>query len=120
MHALIIEDDMLVALMIQDQLRMLGFTSFDFASTEAEAVTAARARAPDFITCDVGLEAGDGLEAVARICSDRPIPIVYITGTAWQVRQRVRDAVVVEKPFAAAELERALAAEIPSPQARKD
>jgi two-component system, response regulator PdtaR len=120
MHALIIEDDMLVALMIQDQLRMLGFTTFDFASTEAEAVTAAKARPPDFITCDVGLEAGDGLTAVAEICNDRPVPIVYITGTAWQVRQSVRDAVIVEKPFAAAELERALAGGIPSAPTPKD
>jgi CheY-like chemotaxis protein len=116
MHALIIEDEPIIALLIEDHLRRLGYTSVDFAVTEAEAVACARARCPDLITSDVRLPEGCGIAAVEAICSGKRIPVVFITGTAWEVRRRLRDAVVVAKPFASAELERVLiAASPPSP-----
>lgn len=110
MHALIIEDEPFIALAIEDNLRVLGYTTFDRAATEAEAVLAARRRCPDLITSDVRLAPGCGIAAVAEICSGRQIPVVFITSTAHEVRERVCNAVVIEKPFAAAALEQALAA----------
>jgi CheY-like chemotaxis protein len=109
MHALIIEDEPIIALLIEDHLRSIGCTSVDFAVTEAEAVAAARIRAPDLITSDVRLAEGCGIAAVQTICNERPIPVVFITATGWEVRARIRDAVVLAKPFAPAELDRALA-----------
>ena len=41
MHALVIEDEYLIAQLIEDRLRELGFTTFSFAMDEEEAVTAA-------------------------------------------------------------------------------
>jgi hypothetical protein len=38
------------------------------------------------------------------------IELVFITGTAWQVRERISDAVVVAKPFGEKDLTLALAA----------
>jgi CheY-like chemotaxis protein len=110
MHALIIEDEPLIALLIEDRLRMLGYTSVDFAVTEAEAVAAAGRRCPDLITSDVRLTRGCGIGAVETICGGRPIPVVFITATACDVRARMRHAVVVEKPFALPQLDEALAA----------
>ncbi len=109
MHALIIEDEPIIALLIEEHLRGLGFVTFDFAASEADAVAAALLSCPDFITADIRLAEGCGIAAVETICAGRPIPVVFITGTSWEVRDRLRDAVVVEKPFAPAELERALA-----------
>jgi CheY-like chemotaxis protein len=110
MHALIIEDEPLIALMIEDQLRGLGYTSVDFAVTEQEAIAAARRRCPNLVTSDVCLAAGSGITAVAEICNGRSIPVVFITATGSDVREHVRNPIVVEKPFGRADLERAVAA----------
>lgn len=109
MHALIIEDEPLIADLIETFLRELGYTSVDLASTEAEAIAVASNRCPDLITSDVRLSPGCGITAVQAICSDRQIPVVFVTATAWEVRERIADAVIVAKPFTQADLNRALA-----------
>jgi CheY-like chemotaxis protein len=101
MHALIIEDESLIAIAIEDALRSCGFTSFDVAVSANEAVTAAAHRCPDLITADVELRPGCGITAVQSICSDRPIPVVFITGSPGQVRIRMPGYALVEKPFSA-------------------
>src|SRR5438309_10760925 len=68
MHALIIEDEFFTAMLIEDRLRELGFTSFAFASSENEAVAAACDRCPDLITADVQFAPGCGIDAVQLIC----------------------------------------------------
>jgi len=108
MHALIIEDEPITALLIEDELRALGYVSVDFAVTEAEAVAAARRRCPDLITADVGLPEGCGIAAVEAICGGRPIPVVFITANAPEVRGRLRGAVVVPKPFGASHISAAI------------
>lgn len=104
MHALIIEDEFLTAQLIEDRLRDLGFTSFSFAMDEQEAVAAASGRCPDLITSDVQLSSGCGIDAIQSICDEKPIPVLYITGTAMMVRDRCPWAVVIQKPFGAADL----------------
>lgn len=104
MHALIIEDEFLTAQLIEDRLRDLGFTSFALAMDEEEAVVEASTRCPDLITADVRLASGCGIDAVQRICDEKPIPVLYITGTAMVVRDRCPSAVVIQKPFGMADL----------------
>jgi CheY-like chemotaxis protein len=104
MHALIIDDEFLTAQLIEDRLRELGFTSFAFAMDEEEAVEAARERCPDLITSDVELLGGCGIAAVQRICDEKPIPVLYITGSAAKVRERCPWAVIIQKPFGMADL----------------
>lgn len=108
MHALIIEDEFFTAVLIEDRLRELGFKSFSFASSESEAVAAASERCPDLITADVQLSPGCGIDAVRRICDKKPIPVLYITGTAMVARDRCPDAVVIQKPFGEADLRGAI------------
>ena len=104
MHALIIEDEFLTAQLIEDRLRDLGYTSFAFAMDEDEAIAAASERCPDLITSDVQLSSGCGIDAVQRICDEKPIPVLYITGTAGLVRERCPWAIVIQKPFGVADL----------------
>ena len=104
MHALIIEGEFLTAQLIEDRLRDLGFTSFAFAMDEEEAIAAAHERCPDLITSDVQLSCGCGIDAVQRICDEKPIPVLYITATAMVVRERCPLAVVIQKPFGVADL----------------
>lgn len=47
MHALIIEDESMIAIAVEDALRDCGFTSFDVAVSANEAATAAALRCPD-------------------------------------------------------------------------
>ena len=101
MHALIIEDESLIALAIEDALRDCGFTSFDIAVSEDAAVAAAARQCPDLITADVQLRPGCGITAVQSICSKLPIPVLFITGTPTKVRLSMPDHALVEKPFSA-------------------
>ena len=101
MHALIIEDESLIAMAIEDALRGCGFTSFDVANSAEEAVAAAARKCPDLITADVELRPGCGITAVQSICSEQPIPVLFITGSPGQVRIRMPGHALVEKPFSA-------------------
>lgn len=108
MHALIIEDEFFTAQLIEDRLRDLGFTSFAFAMDEDEAVAAALELCPDLITSDVELSGGCGIDAVRRICDQKPIPVLYITASSTTVRQRCPGAIVLQKPFGVADLHNAV------------
>jgi DNA-binding response OmpR family regulator len=100
-HALIIEDESLIALAIEEALRECGFTSFDIAISADEAVAAAACRCPDLITADVELRPGCGIGAVQSICSELPIPVLFITGRPIEVRARMPHYALIEKPFSA-------------------
>ena len=110
MHALIIEPQILTAFMIEDALRSIGFTSFAFATTEADAVAAAEARCPDLITAAVQLASGCGIDAVQEICRERAIAVVFITQNLKEVRRRAPRVAVVRKPFGVANLQAAIVA----------
>jgi DNA-binding response OmpR family regulator len=99
MHALIIEDEALIALAIEDALRGCGFTSFDVAASAEDAITAAACRCPDLITADVELRPGCGIATVQSICAQQPIPVLFITGSPGEVRIRMPGHRLVEKPF---------------------
>ena len=99
MHALIIEDEPIVAMSIEMDLAELGYTSCDIAATEAEALAAADRHAPDLITSDVRITSGNGVSAVRSILSTRNVPVVFITASADEVRKALQSPVIVEKPL---------------------
>jgi DNA-binding response OmpR family regulator len=101
MHALIIEDESLIAMAIEDALRGCGFTSFDVAVSADEATTAAASKCPDLITADVELRPGCGIKAVQSICSEQTVPVIFITGSPGKVRIRMPGHALIEKPFSA-------------------
>lgn len=109
-HALIIEDEFLLAFTVEEALGQLGYASFEIATTMAEAVTAAEKRCPDLIVADHRIMDGTGTEAVMTICSDQVIPVVFVTGSEPEVRERLPDAFVVPKPMALPEFEAAVKA----------
>jgi len=108
MHAFILEDDHLIAQSLQDMLETLGFSSFSFARSEDAAVFGASEGGIDLITADVRLLPGDGVRAVEAICRRRQIPVIYITGFAEELLDRVPDAVIIQKPVKQEELAAAL------------
>lgn len=99
MHALIIEDEFLIAALIEEELRSLGYDSFDVVDTQNEALNAAERTCPDLITADDQLMEGSGILAVEQICTNRVIPVVYILGDPDQPRDLLPFAYIAAKPF---------------------
>ena len=112
MRAFIIEDEYLIARSIQDRLEDLGFNAFSFARSEDAAVVGARSERIDLITADIRLVPGDGLDAVEAICATRNVPVVFITGYAPELEERLENrlpaAGVLQKPLKENELEEAV------------
>jgi DNA-binding response OmpR family regulator len=108
-HALIIEPEFLVALMIQDVLEESGFDSFAFATTAEEAVKAATDRCPDLIVADTELKDGCGIETVQSICSGKPIAVIFASETLRDALTRLPAAKALRKPFGALALSAAIA-----------
>ncbi|MDP9415252.1 MAG: response regulator [Pseudomonadota bacterium] len=115
MHALIIEDSYILAMTIEDALRPLGYVSFDLAPNVAAALAAAEDRCPDLIVADQRLDTGTGTEAVRRICAGKPIPVVFVTGSASEVRAELPLAIIVDKPFGDAALHGAIMRAVANP-----
>ncbi len=99
MHALIIEDESLIAMAIEEVLTSYGFTSFDIACSEEEAIRVAALRPPALITADGQLRPGSGIDAVNVICMAGPIPVIFITATPTEVERRMPDHPLIVKPF---------------------
>ena len=97
--ALIIEDDFLLAFAVEEALRKLGYSDFEIVNSVSAAIAAALNRCPDLIVADHQITDGTGTDAVLEICSDRPIPVVFVTASASEVRSRLPDALIVEKPL---------------------
>lgn len=101
MHALIIEDSVLIAMMVEDHLRELGFTSIAIADRESTAIALASRQPPDFIAADDSLVEGSGIDAVREICSERTIPTVFMLGDPEKAPEKhaAPHGYVVAKPF---------------------
>lgn len=109
MHALIIEDDAITAMLIEEELRDLGFSSVDSAATEEDAISAVARRCPNLVTCDGTLRAGSGVGAARAIRQSLPVPIIFITGDREAARASIPGVAVLEKPFSHAALAEAVA-----------
>jgi two-component system, response regulator PdtaR len=108
LRVLVVEDDALIAMLLERVLVGMGHDVCATAATEAEAVIAATRYRPDLMIVDAGLRQGSGVSAVEEICRVAPLAHVFISGDAERVRLRQPDAVVVRKPFREAELARAI------------
>jgi CheY-like chemotaxis protein len=98
-HALIIEDEYMIAMTIEYVLRDCGFDSFDIAPSGEAAIELAARRCPDLITADIQLKPGCGIQTVRTICKRPCIPVIFITGSATDARARLPEHAVLSKPF---------------------
>lgn len=114
-HALIIEDELLLAFSVQEALGELGYSTFAIATSMVQAIEAAEKQCPDLIVADHRITDGTGTEAVQAICSSKAIPVVFVTGSAPEVRAHLPEALIVPKPFAPSDLETAVSAAVARP-----
>jgi two-component system, response regulator PdtaR len=108
LHALIIEDDYLIAQSLRDMLEGFGFTKFSFARSEDVAVVGANQPDIDLVTADVRLLPGDGVNAVEAICAQRDLPVIFITGYREELEERKPGDTVNQKPVKEEELYEAI------------
>jgi CheY-like chemotaxis protein len=99
MHALVIEDDAITAMLIEDELHELGFRTVETASSEEQALAAVGRRCPDLITSDGSLTIGNGVTVVQKIRRVCRVPVIFITGDPQRAKLSIPDAPILEKPF---------------------
>ena len=78
------------------------------AASVEQAVAAAELRCPDLITADVQLAPGCGIDAVATICGEQPIPVIFITSAPAPIHARRPGSIIVRKPFDSRQIKDAL------------
>ena len=106
---LLVEDEALVAMMIQETLTEFGFQVLGPVSTASEALAAARERSIDAAVLDINL--GDGLVyTVAEILAERGVPFVFVTGyDADSIDSRFSGIPILQKPIERESLQRIFA-----------
>jgi CheY-like chemotaxis protein len=108
LRILVVEDEMLVAMNIEDMLLELGHEVAGLASRLGPALALARESRFDAAMLDVNL-AGEPSFPVADLLIERGIPFLFATGYGRQgIEERYRGFPMLQKPFRAEELGRAL------------
>ncbi|MFN4090220.1 MAG: response regulator [Alphaproteobacteria bacterium] len=108
LRTLIVEDEMIIAMLLEDALAGMGHAVCAVEATESGAVEAAARCRPDLMIVDAGLQSGTGMSAVARILKTGPVPHVFISGSEKMRHALGPDAVFLQKPFTEPELDRAV------------
>jgi len=99
---------MLVAMNIEDMLLDQGFEVAGIASRLVAALALAREGGFDAAMLDVNL-AGEASFPVADLLAERGIPFLFATGYGLQgLEERYRGRPVLQKPFLAADLKKAI------------
>lgn len=99
-RVLIVEDEIVVAMLIEDMLRDLDCATTAQASTAAEALLAAEDCDVDFALLDINLGDGQTSFAAASVLARRQIPYAWVTGYGVRgVPEAFRTAPVVDKPI---------------------
>ena len=107
LRVLVVEDETLVAMLLEDMLGDMGCEVAATASRIAQAVELARdpGLAFDVAILDVNV-AGESITPVAQALSERPTPFVFATGYGESgVPEAFRGRPVLQKPFGMADVQ---------------
>ena len=105
---LLVEDEALIALMLEDMLEAMGCAVTGLAPRIALGITMADTGQFDVAILDVNV-AGENIEPVADRLVARGVPFIFATGYGEAgVPLHYRSRPVVAKPFRAAQLEAAI------------
>ncbi len=107
-RVLLIEDDAVLALWIEDELRRSGTKAIDHCTSTEEAIEVLRTQKHDLVVLDVHLaDRDDGwaiAELVAMMGAKKP-RIIFSTGTPQDIPEAIlRMGTVLEKPYDSAAL----------------
>lgn len=107
----VVEDEALIAMLIEDSLVAAGHVILGVADTVADALTLVDRTAPDLVLCDITLLNGDSGLDVAKSLAERMIPCLFVSGNPPSLEHGRGIAVgCMLKPFRPARLEEAVQA----------
>ena len=110
---LVVEDEALVAMLLEDMLADLGYQVGPMAGCLEEAMRLAESETFDVAILDVNLN-GQVSYPIAEILTRRGIPFLFATGYgARGIDPAYADATVLQKPFAQSDLGRAMGRALP-------
>jgi CheY-like chemotaxis protein len=113
LHILVVEDELMLAMMLEDLLKAFGCIPLMAARIE-KALQLVATTAFDVALLDVNI-AGDAVYPVARELDRRGVPFVFVTGYSDRgLHADYRDRPALSKPFSSAALGEALAAALAS------
>jgi len=93
---LVVEPKEFVAARLKGQLERLGHRVLGLARDGREAVAAAQRLQPNLVLMESALPGLDGIDTARAIVSDRPVPVILLTGyVGAQLVRRAREAGVV-------------------------
>jgi len=98
LRVLILEDEILVALMLEDMLTHLGFQVCGPAHTLSDARDLLQTNAFDAALLDANL-AGESSLPFAGQLADRGIPFAFMTGYSQQATRHFPDVPILRKPY---------------------
>jgi CheY-like chemotaxis protein len=99
---LIIEDEVLIALDLENIVEGLGHRTIGIARTRAEAIALSKKKRPGLILADIQLADGSsGLEAVNDLLTTFEVPVIFITAypERFLTGERPEPAFLVSKPY---------------------
>lgn len=80
---LIVEDEMIIAMLIERMVSNMGHQVIDKVSSGEEAIKKALEYSPDLILMDIRLKGEmDGIDAIGKIQEKMNIPVIYISGNS--------------------------------------
>lgn len=108
-HAIIVEDELLVGLMIEEMLKDLGCTVWGIARTPKDALEGLEQGKVNLALLDINLGGTDNF-SVAEECKRRGIPMIFVTGYSMsEIPDICRDWPIVPKPFSPEQIQSAIA-----------
>jgi len=105
---LIVEDEMMIAMMIEDMLDEFGCKPIGPATNVPRALELIDKEQPDVAVLDLNLD-GKDTYAIADALRQKHVPFIFATGYgSTNLREEYADRPVLPKPFQARDLETAL------------
>jgi DNA-binding LytR/AlgR family response regulator len=113
MKILIVEDQMLIAANIANQLEDIGYEIVGIIPRGEEAIKFVQNERPDLVLMDINLKGElDGIETAKILQQDGQIPIIYLTANSddahFKKAKETNPYAFISKPFKKLDLQRAL------------
>jgi CheY-like chemotaxis protein len=109
LRTLVVEDDAMIAGLLEETLEGLGHGVCAVETNVAHAVAAASRWQPDLMIVDIGLGEASGIAAVKEILRGSFVPhVFFVTGSALNGLSLGPDTVLIRKPFRVSDLDQAI------------
>ncbi len=109
-NLLIVEDEVLAAMALRDELEDAGYTVMDLTSRHQEALSAVAAAKPDLALVNIQLQGRDDGIELARQLHAVGVPVVFISGQVSRARSAQTYAIgSMPKPYSVADMVLAVA-----------